>query len=100
MSTTNTNLSLCLSNPSVERILLIAGAYGIIQVLQQDLGNKTGKQQRDLIQTLPVQIFLSFSAAYMVTKDLQSASIAVGIYFGLKYMYSNGETSEVCFEEV
>ena len=34
-------------------ILLIFAAYGVLQVLAQDLGVKTGKKQRDLVHSLP-----------------------------------------------
>lgn len=81
-------------------ITLVLAAYGIIQVLAQDLGIKTGKKQRDLVQKLPVQVALFFSAAYMVTGDVLLSLVTISIYFGLKYYYSKGETSPVCFEEV
>ena len=85
---------------NVEQILTIGAAYGIIQVLAQDLGIKTGKKQRDLIQSIPVQIFLMFSGAHAITGDYTNAAIAVMLYYLLKYVYSNGETSAVCFEDV
>tara|TARA_B100001287_G_C22472623_1_gene430416 strand:+ start:352 stop:633 length:282 start_codon:yes stop_codon:yes gene_type:complete len=87
-------------NENYEKIVLILAAYGIVQVLAQDLGIKTGKKQRDLIQSMPVQISLLFAGAYVVTNDTNLAAIATGIYYGLKYVYSGGETSTVCFEEV
>ena len=83
-----------------ERIVLVLAAYGIVQVLAQDLGIKTGKKQRDLIQSLPVQIALLFAGAYTVTNDTNLAAITTAIYYGLKYVYSEGETSTVCFEDV
>ena len=85
---------------SNKSLLLILGAYGIVQVLAQDLGIKTGKKQRDLVQKLPVQILLLFAGAYTVTNDVELAIYTTAIYYGLKYIYSNGETSNVCFEEV
>jgi len=86
--------------PQIRKFLLIAAAYGITQVLAQDLGIKTGKKQRDLIQSLPIQILMLLAGAWTVTDDLQLAIITVIIYFVLKYIYSEGETSEVCFEDV
>ena len=83
-----------------EQIIKILAAYGIVQVLAQDLGIKTGKKQRDLIQSMPVQIIIFFAAAYLVTENVNAAGITVSIYYFLKYIYSNGETSDVCFEEV
>jgi hypothetical protein len=91
------NLNFDFSNKS---FLLIVGAYGIVQVLAQDLGIKTGKKQRDLMQSLPVQIVLLYSGAYTVTDNYTNAAIATGLYFILKYVYSGGKTSAVCFEDV
>ena len=87
-------------NNSQKNITLVLAAYGIIQVLAQDLGIKTGKKQRDLVQKLPVQVALFFSAAYLITGDVLLSLVSISIYFGLKYYYSKGETSAVCFEEV
>ena len=47
---------------SQEKIVLVLAAYGIVQVLAQDLGIKTGKKQRDLVQKMPVQIALLFAS--------------------------------------
>jgi len=81
-------------------ILLIIGAYGIIQVLAQDLGIKTGKKQRDLMHTMPIQIVILFSGAYTIVNSYRDAAIATILYYFLKYIYSSGETSAVCFEDV
>ncbi len=82
------------------KIMLVLAAYGIVQVLAQDLGIKTGKKQRDLVQSLPVQASLLFAGAYTVTEDATLAAYATGGYYLLKYLYSGGETSGVCFEDV
>ena len=83
-----------------KKIVLILAAYGIVQVLAQDLGIKTGKRQRDLVQKFPVQVALLYAGAYTVTEDINLALITTGIYFALKYIYSDGKTSTVCFEDV
>lgn len=82
------------------KIILVLAAYGIVQVLAQDLGIKTGKKQRELVQKMPIQISLLFSGAYLVTNDFFLALVSTSIYYFLKYIYSKGETSKVCFEEV
>ena len=89
-----------LENPTTKKAILVLAAYGIVQILAQDLGIKTGKKQRDLVQSLPIQILLLYSGAYTVTNDHQLALITTGIYYFLKYIYSKGEVSEVCFEDV
>ncbi len=85
---------------SIEDILKLGAAYGILQILAQDLGIKTGKRQRDLIQTMPVQVFIMYSGAYSVTGDHKLAAMITALYYVLKYVYSGGETSDVCFESV
>ena len=63
-------------------------------------GIKTGKKQRDLIQKPLIQAMLFFSGAYIVTGDVRLAIVTVAIYYGLKYGYSEGKTSNVRFEDV
>ena len=69
-----------MSPENMNDVLMILGAYGIIQVLAQDLGIKTGKKQRDLIQTMPVQLALLYAGGYAVTNNHRQAAIATGIY--------------------
>ena len=83
-----------------QTVFQIGTAYGIIQILAQDLGIKTGLRQRDLIHWFPVQFFLLFSAAFVVTNNFLYSFITVFIYYYLKYVYSENETSAVCFENV
>jgi len=87
-------------NENYRNALMVLGAYGIVQVLAQDLGIKTGKRQRDLVQMMPIQVILLFAGAFTVTDDVNLALIAVVAYYFLKYVFSGGETSEVCFEDV
>lgn len=81
-------------------ITKVIAAYGIVQVVAQDLGIKTGKKQRDFVQKIPIQAIIFFSTAYTVTNEVYLSLITVAIYLYLKYMYSGGKTSKVCFEEV
>jgi hypothetical protein len=87
-------------NSTVHKALLVLAAYGIVQVLAQDLGVKTGKRQRDLIQSEPILFTLLFAASYAVTDDVTLALAGTGLYYFLKFIYSRGITSNVCFEEV
>ena len=89
-----------LVNTNLHKVFMVSAAYGIIQVLAQDLGIKTGEKQRDLIQTIPVQMIVFYSAGYFVTDNYFLAFISMSMYFFLKYVYSEGETSTVCFEDV
>ena len=87
-------------NMTSNNVLNIIGAYGIVQVLAQDLGIKTGEKQRDLIQNKYVQMIMLYAGAYLVTSNHRDAFITTFIYYFLKYGYSNNITSPVCFEDV
>ena len=81
-------------------IFSLLASYGIVQVLAQDLGIKTGKKQRDLVQKQPIQFLILYSGAFVVCDDYKLALIATLLYYFLKNIYSKGETSPICFEEV
>jgi hypothetical protein len=80
--------------------LRILGAYGIVQVLGQDLGIKTGANQRNIIQQPILQLLLLWGGAYSLTGARSEGLMAVLMYFSLKFNVSNGKTSAVCFEDV
>jgi hypothetical protein len=81
-------------------ILRIAGAYGLIQVLAQDLGIKTGLNQRNFIQLPIVQFMVLFGSAYSFTGFRGEAMFGTLIYLLLKYNSSFNKLSGVCFEDV
>jgi hypothetical protein len=87
-------------NNKIKYIIEILGAYGIVQVLSQDLGIKTGILQRNLIQHPLVQFLILYSGAYLIGRRLNQALIATLIFFVLKYNISNNINSNVCFEDV
>ena len=66
-------------------ILRIAGVYGLIQVLAQDLGVNTGINQRNFIQKPIVLFFVLFGSAYSFTGFRGEAMFGTFIYFLLKY---------------
>ena len=78
----------------------IFGAYGLIQVFAQDVGVKTGKNQRNFVQGPLIQFIIYWAAAYALTDDRSEALFGTVLYFILKYVFSNNETSNVCFEDV
>jgi len=83
-----------------KQVLLVGAAYGISQVLMQNLGMKSGLKQRDLIQRPPVQAFLVFSSSYFITQDIFLAIVTSGLYFYLREVYSEGILAPACFEAV
>jgi len=85
---------------NVNYILKILGAYGIIQILAQDMGLKTGYVQRELVQSKIIQFFVFSGTAFALTNDISQAVMGTLIYFILKYAVSNNQTSMVCFERI
>jgi len=87
-------------NKYLNSSLKIFGAYGLIQVFAQDVGVKTGKNQRNFVQSSVIQFIIYWAAAYALTDDRSEALFGTVLYFILKYIFSNNETSLVCFEKV
>jgi len=83
----------------INQLLWILGAYGIIQVLAQDSGLRTGIDQRDLVQSHFIFFFLGIGMAYSITQNRSQSIIAMLLYFHLKYIVSDRE-SNVCFEDL
>ena len=96
----NLGINKFISNNKLNYLLRVFGAYGIIQILAQDLGLKTGYLQREITQSKPIQFLLFFGTAYALTNNRSEAFIGSMIYFILKYSVSNNKTSTVCFEDV
>ena len=86
-------------NQYVNQTLWILGAYGIIQVLAQDSGLKTGIDQRDIVQQTFIFFFLGIGMAYSITQNRSQSIIAMFLYLHLKYVVSD-RTSNVCFEDL
>ena len=80
----------------IHYVLKVLGAYGIIQILAQDMGIKTGYIQRELVQSKIIQFFLFSGTAYALTTDISQAFMGTILYFILKYSISNNRTSQVC----
>ena len=89
-----------MNKDKIGKILNLISTYSIVQVLAQDLGIKTGIKQRDLIQNFYVQMLVLYSCSFMITNSFRDSLIVTYFYYFLKYIYSNNETSSVCFESV
>ena len=87
-------------NNQLNYVLQILGSYGIIQILAQDSGLKTGELQRDTVQHHWLFSIMALGMAYSVTSNRSQSMIAVLMYYHLKYVISNNKTSPVCFEDV
>lgn len=87
-------------NRKINYVLKVIGAYGIIQVLAQDIGVKTGKNQAELMRQNFIQWLLFTGTAFCVLNNRSEAMIGATLYFILKLNFSKGETQDVCFEDV
>jgi len=96
----NLGISKYIPNYYSNYILRVLGALGIIQVLAQDIGVKSGLNQRNIVQTPFMQFLLYIGTAFAITDNRSEAIIGAILYFTLKYGISSGKTSPVCFESV
>ena len=70
----------------INKILIIIGAYGIIQILAQDIGIKMSKKHREIITKMPIQIIFLYDGAFIITNDYILALISILGYYLLKYI--------------
>jgi hypothetical protein len=84
------------SKSFISDVLLVFGGYGLIHVLCQDFGLRTGIYQRNLVQTEPIRFILCFSAVYALFRNYTIAFYGTIIYYILKYVYSRGITADRC----
>jgi hypothetical protein len=84
----------------INYVLSLFGSYGMIQILAQDSGLKTGEIQRDTVQKSLLFSLIALGTAFSITANRSQAMIGVLYYFHLKYIISNNKTSPVCFEDV
>jgi hypothetical protein len=75
---------------NVEQAWKLLAAYGVVHVLSEDLGVKSGKKQRELVHNPLVMALLLYAGAYAVTENHNLAVTVFLIYYGLKYIYSEG----------
>lgn len=87
-------------NRQVNYLLRLFGSYGMIQILAQDSGLKTGQIQRDTVQKAALFSLIALGTAFSVTSNRSQALVGVMYYFHLKYVISNNKTAPVCFEDV
>jgi hypothetical protein len=87
-------------NTSLNKLMKTAGAYGMVQILAQDSGLKTGTIQRDTVQSVLYFAPVAAGMAFTICDNRSQAFISVLLYYHLKYAISNNKTSTVCFEDV
>lgn len=81
----------------ISYLLNILGSYGVIQVLAQDLGIKSGLEQIKITHNEFVQFILYWGMAFALTDNRTESLVGVLIYFYLKYIVSKNKTADSCF---
>ena len=84
-------------NMNSNNVLNIIGAYGIVQVLAQDLGIKSGLKQIEITHNEFVQFILYWGMAFALTDNRTESLAGVLLYFYLKYIVSKNNTADACF---
>jgi hypothetical protein len=84
----------------LNKLLTTLGAYGMVQILAQDSGLKTGILQRDSLQTALYFVPVAVGMAFGLCENRSQAIFSVILYYHLKYAVSNNITSPVCFEDI
>jgi len=87
-------------NKNIDYALKTLGAYGMIQVLAQDTGLKTGVFQRNTVQQALLFAPIALGSGFGITGNKSMALISVLFYYHFKYAISDNVTSSVCFEDV
>ena len=82
----NLGISKYIPNEYLNYVLRVLGALGIIQVLAQDIGLKTGVVQRNFVQSPFMQFLLYVGTAFAITNNRSEAIIGATLYFTLKYV--------------
>ena len=80
----------------ISNVLLVLGGYGVIHVLAQDFGFRTGINQRNLVQTEPLKFILHFAGAFTLLRNYTLSFFAASLYYFLKYIYSRSITADRC----
>jgi hypothetical protein len=87
-------------NKPLNKLLKTLGAYGMVQILAQDSGLKTGILQRDSLQAALYFVPVAVGMAFGLCENRSQAVFSVLLYYHLKYAVSNNVTSSVCFEDI
>ena len=96
-STVRINIEKYFPSRTLSYALNILGSYGVIQVLAQDLGIKSGIKQIEITHNEFSQFILYWGMAFALTDNRTESLAGVLIYFYLKYIVSKNETVDACF---
>jgi hypothetical protein len=96
-STVRINIEKYFPSRTLSYGLNILGSYGVIQVLAQDLGIKSGLKQIEITHNEFSQFILYWGMAFALTDNRTESLAGVLLYFYLKYIVSKNETGNACF---
>lgn len=99
-SLNNLRLTQFIPNSYLNYILRILGIYGVIQVLSQDFGIKTGLLQNQFTKIPVIHFLCMFGGGFALTGQRSESFLGALLYFFLRRLVSNNKTTQACFEEV
>jgi hypothetical protein len=99
-SMNNLGVSKVIPNEYLNYLLKVIGIYGIVQVLSQDFGMKTGLKQNLLTKNPVVHFICTWGAGFAVSGQRSESFIGALIYIFLKRVVSNNVLTEACFDPV
>lgn len=80
----------------LNKIIKIIATYSYIQILAQDKGIKSGKNQICLPQNLLIQIIMLWCSAQVLINDVYLSTGAIALYYFLKVIYSKNIEANKC----
>lgn len=98
-SINNLGISKIIPNEYINYTLKLIGIYGIVQVLSQDMGIKSGKLQAEITRTPFVHFIMMWGAGFALSGQRSESFIGALLYVFLRNLLSNKETVPSCFEE-
>lgn len=98
-SINNLGISKIFSNEHINYLLKLVGIYGLVQVLSQDMGIKSGELQAKITRTPFVHFIMMWGAGFALSGQRSESFIGALLYVFLRNLVSNKQTVPSCFEE-
>lgn len=99
-SLNNLEVTKFIPNDYINYILRTLGIYGVVQVLSQDFGIKSGLLQNRLTKSPIFHFLCMFGAGFALSGQRSESFISALIYIFLRRLISNNVTIDACFEDV
>ena len=98
-SINNLKISKIVPNENINYLLKLIGIYGIVQVLSQDMGIKSGELQAKITRSPLVHFLMMWGAGFALSGQRSESFIGALLYVFLRNLVSDKKTVPSCFEE-